>query len=83
MSEKEEEFVKINIVFNVAKIDMTIFEEWIRASLNEQNILDYRVLPNLDDMLDNDPYLRKLIKKKVDAGKRVSEWINKRSEPGL
>ena len=68
--------VKINIVVNIDFEDVLNFESWLRGNMHEGQVLDFRFLPNTDELKESDPTFRKLLQAKYEAGKRVGEYIN-------
>lgn len=71
-----EEKKTINITLKIESSQVTIFESW----LNEQlEVINFKILPNTDELYENDKTFQKLVKKLKDAQKIRDKYINEKN----
>lgn len=62
-----EDKVKVNLTLEIEKSQVINFENWLRGQLN---VYDFRLIPNTDELYENDEVFQKLsnaVKKARDA----------------
>ena len=68
-----EEKVKINLTLEIEKSQVLQFENWLRSQLN---VYDFRIIPNTDELYENDEIFQKLSKAVKKARDARDKYIN-------
>lgn len=73
----EEDYRTFNATFKVSGVNENEVENMIR---HYTTVVDYRVLPNTEKLYNDNESFKKLVKKKQQISKEISDFINKHNE---
>ena len=65
--------ITVNMTFKIEPSQLTTFESWFRQ---HQEVLNLKVVPDTDDLYENDETFRKLVKGVRTAIKIKENYIN-------
>lgn len=69
-----------SITFKTTNEAYKYFSDLLESYPNDIEIVSNRVLPNTQELYDNDPYFRKLLKASKDADIAKLDYINKHNK---
>lgn len=71
-----EEKKTVNITLKIEKSQIVTFENWLNQQLE---VISFKILPDTDNLYENDKTFQKLVKKVKEAQKQRDVYINEKN----
>lgn len=66
----------INMTFKIDETQVTNFENWFR---HQEEVIDFKILPNTEKLYEEDKHFQKLVKTVKDAQRVRDQYINEKN----
>lgn len=68
---------KVNVTFELEEEDISDFNLFI-SNITKVKVIDFKILPNTDELYENDAYFKSLVKSKKKLQRQIDVYLNEK-----